>query len=261
MSSGWPAGLQSERRQQDFVRVIVLLALLYACARARHELWLARGPTERTTTTGWAALAIGYQRGATGSKRAIEPVVGFEMGKDARFQAVLSMGREEVDPLAMDAKASPDLHFAAEQVAGQIGRSRQSRQELQGLVKEPSNRTKPLSQTLWQWQPPHGQKVAGKLQLGFVAVLVLLIMWYGAKMPGRFVVGFQGSGKLEESRLWQAIEEPEPIPEHEVYEAFERNKAELLRLPLEEEAQLLWDSCLKEQAKQVGLAPVSEDVL
>ncbi len=47
MSSGWPAGLQSERRQHDLVRVIVLLALQYACARARHELWLARRPTER----------------------------------------------------------------------------------------------------------------------------------------------------------------------------------------------------------------------
>jgi len=29
----------------------VLVALQYACARARQELWLARGPTERTATT------------------------------------------------------------------------------------------------------------------------------------------------------------------------------------------------------------------
>ncbi len=45
MSSGWPVGLQSEQRQHDLVRVIVLLAPQYACARARHEHWLARGPT------------------------------------------------------------------------------------------------------------------------------------------------------------------------------------------------------------------------
>ena len=30
MSSGWPAALQSERRQHDLMRVIVLLALQYA---------------------------------------------------------------------------------------------------------------------------------------------------------------------------------------------------------------------------------------
>ena len=51
MSSGWPAGLQSEQRQHDLVRVIVLLAPQYACARACRELWLAHGPTERTATT------------------------------------------------------------------------------------------------------------------------------------------------------------------------------------------------------------------
>lgn len=211
--------------------------------------------------TGWASLAVGQQRGAAGSKHAVEPVVGFGLGKEAHFQAALSVGVAGGDPFAIDAKAAPDMRFAAQQVAAHMGVSRQTRQELQGLVKELSSRTKPLSDRLRSMQLPHVRMVAGKLCLGFVVIVALLTLWYDAKMPGRFVQGYQGTGKLEESRLWNLTNEPDPAPESDVFEAYRRNKAELMRQPLDEEAQFLWDSCIKEGVKRVGLKPVSENVL
>ncbi len=46
---GHPASLSDGGRWRQRKQKC-LLALQYACARARHELWLARGPTERTAT-------------------------------------------------------------------------------------------------------------------------------------------------------------------------------------------------------------------
>ena len=211
--------------------------------------------------TGWEALSVGKQRGATGSKHAVDAVVGFGMGHDQHFQAACTVSIMELDPFALDAKTSPDLRFAAEQVARTFQRPRETRQELRGLVKELAGRTKPLSDRLGTWQPWHVQRVAGKIRLGFIVVVCLLILWGDGKMPGRFVTGFQGGGVLEESRLWELIDEPAPIPEAEVFEQYQHNRDELVRRPLDKEATFLWQSCEKECTKQVSLKAVPESAL
>ena len=108
---------------------------------------------------------------------------------------------------------------------------------------------------------PAVTRLAQSLCLGFVVIVALLTLWYDAKMPGRFVQGYQGTGKLEESRLWNLTDEPDPAPESDVFEAYRRNKAELMRQPLDEEAQFLWDSCLAEHASGVAEKPVSRRVM
>ncbi len=223
---------------------------------------VAQAPIQaQTRATGWNALAVGKQRGATGSKHALDPAVGFGMGKHEHFEAACSASEQFLDPYSLEAKAAPDLRFAAEKVVENSEAPRKIREQLRGLVKELSQRTKPLSARLRDWQPWHVRRVAGKLQLGFVVIVCLLILWGDGKMPGRFVSGFQGGDRLEESRPWKVIDEPEPIPETEVFAKFPANKEELMRRPIEDEAEFLWESCEKEVAKQVGLRAVPESAL
>ena len=223
---------------------------------------VAQAPIQsQARTTGWECLAVGKQRAATGGKHAIDAVVGFGMGKDAHYEAACTVALEHLDPWSMEAKAAPDLRFAAAQVVQHHERPRQIRQELQGLIKELGSRTRPLSQRLREAQPWHVRQVAGKLQLGFIAVVCLLTLWGDGKMPGRFISSFQRGRRLEESRLWDLIDAPLPVDESVVFEQFQKNKDEVLRRPMEEKQQFLWDSCVKEVSKHVALRQVPEQAL
>ena len=150
---------------------------------------------------------------------------------------------------------------AAEQIAKHVEDPRGARQQLRGLVKELAQRTRPLSVRLRDWQPWHVKRVAGKLQLGFIVVVCLLTLWGDGKMPGRCISGFQGGNKLEETWLWELRDEPEPLPEAEVFAAYACNRDELMRRPIEKEAQFLSDSCEKEVGKEVALRGVPESAL
>ena len=134
----------------------------------------------------WLSCRVEKER-RTGSKHALEPVVGFGMGKKAHFEAACLVSVERLDPYALEAKAAPDLRFAADKVMEHAHDSRPIRQQLQGSVEELSGRTRPLSARLRQFQPWHVRMVAGKLQLGFIAVVCLLILWGDGKMPNRFI--------------------------------------------------------------------------
>ena len=156
----------------------------------------------------WLRCRVEKER-RTGSKHALEPVVGFGMGKKAHFEAACLVSVERLDPYALEAKAAPDLRFAADKVMEHAHDSRPIRQQLKGLVKELSGRTRPLSARLRQFQPWHVRMVAGKL------LVDPLGRWQDAQQVH---TGFQGGGKLEESRLWELVDEPDPLPESKVFE-------------------------------------------
>jgi hypothetical protein len=54
-----------------------------------------------------------------------------------------------------------------------------------------ASRTAGLSAALRRRQDGHIKKVAGKLNLGLLAVCVILMAWPGWRLPMRFVTGFQ----------------------------------------------------------------------
>ena len=173
----------------------------------------------------------------------------------------MKVAEQKVDPYALEASATPDLGFAAERTAERAEDPRGLRQTFKGLVGEISSRTKPLSARLRGWQKGHIRQVAGKLNLGFVVVFLLLMLWPDVKQVSRFLSGFQGSGYQEETRLWELIDEPEPIPEAEVFAEYPKNKRDLMARPLHADTQFLWDSCLKEADKGVCHRPVPEKVI
>ncbi len=113
------------------------------------------------SASGWRSLAVGEQRGAVGSKHAIQPVVGFGLGKAEHFHQALQNACRREDPFSLPATASPDLRFAAERTAEHISRLRAARQEAGGLIRELASRTAPLSARLREAQRGHVQRIAG----------------------------------------------------------------------------------------------------
>ena len=72
--------------------------------------------------SGYADLAVGKQRGATGSKHAVAPVVGFGMtGKQHYGRARCNVASRE-DPWSAPKQADPDLRYAARQTARHVQR-------------------------------------------------------------------------------------------------------------------------------------------
>ena len=88
--------------------------------------------------------------------------------------------------------------------------------------------------------------------LGLVVVMVLLMVWPDTLMPSRFAAGCRGIGALEETRIWDAVDLPDPEPEEQFFEQCESNKRRVMSIPVSEEAQFLWDSGRKEFENGVG---------
>ena len=49
--------------------------------------------------TGWMSAALGAQRGGLHSKHQVEPLVGFGLGEQAHFDAIVQVASERRDPL------------------------------------------------------------------------------------------------------------------------------------------------------------------
>ena len=159
---------------------------------------------------GLESAFLGVQRGATGSKHAVDPVVVFGLRETEHYRAAVSAASSGRSPLAVRAIADPDLTFDAERTVANSHELRGFRDRLIGVVKELAARTGDLSAVLRGRQRGHIAKVAGKLALGMVAVCVVLIGWPDWRLPMRFVIGFQVIEALGESGLWQLVDTPPP---------------------------------------------------
>ena len=211
--------------------------------------------------SGWLSLATGRQRGGSGSKHELPPVVGVGLSPHEHFQASAGKAEQKRDPWALGAAVDFDMTFAARQVIGRIADPRQSHKRLKGLIRELSRRCQPVTVHLRRAQPRHVHLVAGKLHLFMVAVCCLFMLWKDYRMPGRLIKGFQVIEKLEESGLWRLAEFPEPILAEDLFAACTANKAWERNRPMAEKAASLWASVAKVKSKRVGEAPVSEQVM
>ena len=82
-------------------------------------------------------------------------------------------------------------------------------------------------------QAPHIARVAGKLNIGFVVILLIFMSWADYNLPLRFVLGSQAVGPLEDSHLWSPVDLEEPESEEQLL--FERQKLleEMSKRPLD----------------------------
>ena len=86
--------------------------------------------------TGWAAAAVGAQRGALHSKHQVQPLVGYGLGQEAHFHACLGVAEHRREPWSQAVTAPPDLQFAAQSLVHNRDDIRAHHERVGGALEE-----------------------------------------------------------------------------------------------------------------------------
>jgi hypothetical protein len=78
------------------------------------------------------------------------------------------------------------------------------------VLSEVAKRCKGLDEELRKHQSPAVKRAAGKINVGLLTMIVILIGWADWMLPMRFHIGFQAVGLLEDSHLWSLVDEGQP---------------------------------------------------
>ena len=117
----------------------------------------------------WTHAALGVQHGAWSSKRAVDPLIGYGIGKDDHFPEAQDLAGSNALPWNEPTTAEPDLRFAAATTVTQRANLRKFRKDIQKAIRELSRRCKDLTECITKHHPPHVYRVSGRLHVGFVA--------------------------------------------------------------------------------------------
>lgn len=252
--SGWTQGFRMPNLE-DIVNVAPFTC--FADWLEANDISLSEGSSwANSAGPGWRAAALGQQRGALHSAAQIEPLVGFGLSKAEHLARAQDLARRGKSPWTEIAAADNDLRFAAADLLANRNRLREHRQATRKAFSELADRCAPLTTQLRQFQPPSVKRIAGNVNLGLVAVLVILMAWPDWKLPQRFVEGFQVVGELELSHVWEPQALPPPLPKPDLLAASRRLIASVEAERPQEEIAFIWDSCLKEQAKGFAGEPL-----
>ena len=104
-----------------------------------------------------------------------------------------------------------------------------------------------MSNKLKEHQVPTVRAVAGQIHVGLVAVLVLVLEWPDWEMPARFITGFQTTGTLELSHIYDQATPPEPRRIGEVLAEAPKLLASMQNWPVDPEVDFIWQSAIKER--------------
>ena len=119
----------------------------------------------------WTHAAPGVQHGVMSSKRALDPSIGYGIGDDEHFSGAQDLAGSNALPWNEPTTAEPDLRFAAATTVTQRANLREFRKDIQKAIKELRRRCKDLTVCITKHRPPHVYRVAGRVNVGFIAVL------------------------------------------------------------------------------------------
>ena len=127
---------------------------------------------------------------ALAGKDALLPVVGFTPSAEDHYLAAIPQVQAGKLSFGEDTEAAADLRFAAAQTIEHRGALRGHRSRILGATRELSDRCRPFTKRPAQQQPPTVHAVAGKIHVGLVAVLVVLLERADWRPPARFITSF-----------------------------------------------------------------------
>ena len=149
-------------------------------------------------------------------------------------------------PFGEDTEAAADLRFAAARTIEHAEALCKHRDAILGAVRELGDRCWPFTKRLVQLQQPTANVVAGKVHIGFVALLTVILEWADWRLPARFVTGFQTTGILEHSNIYDRADIHPPKSVAEILAEAPAVLKGMERWPMDEEADSIWESCLKQ---------------
>ena len=88
------------------------------------------------------------------------------------------------------------------------------------------------------------RRAAGKINVGFLTTILILMGWGDWKLPVRFIIGFQAVGLLEDTHIWSATEIARPESEADLLAERPGLMEEISRRRADEDTAFLWQSLL-----------------
>ena len=146
---------------------------------------------------------------------------------------------------------APDLAFAATTAIQEAAHLQAYRECTSRALHTLSARCSGLDTQLRKQQPQTVKRVAGKVAVGLIAVMALLMQWPDHQLPKWFITGFQAIGDLEITNIWAPLEvtvEPQEFTPEERREYLRSIEAR----PTDEHTQFIWDSLNEEVKKGVA---------
>ena len=141
----------------------------------------------------WQRTSDGKQVGAISHKAALPPLLSFGLSPDTHFGQALERAQQPT-PFEQVPVLDSDLTFAAYVTSTYRGQLHSLRKDIMGRLKELHRRWKPVSSRLRQFQTTDIRCVASRRDLGFLALLVVLMAWGDTSLPRDFLLGMKAVG-------------------------------------------------------------------
>ena len=217
------------------------------------------GAFEGAGSRGQQAAASARQGGALSSKRALPALLERGEGFRAQFNKALAYGKQGLLPWDIDVQVPHDLRFAARRPAANISTLQVWRLDILGALRELSDRCRPLTDALLKHQPREVASVAGRVHVGFMAVLVVLARWPDRALPFRFLSGFPIVGVLEETGIYERAPPSAVLDPDVLCAEGDSLLQELSRERTSEHASFLLDAAMVEAAKGWAAPPCRKE--
>ena len=186
------------------------------------------------------------QAGAAAHRRAIAPVVPFNLDPDSHFTAALNVQLQGC-PLDHPHVLEPDLHYAATRMIhrDQIG---SFRQRATALLHELSERLQPISAYIRSQQPPTLAGVNPHIHFALLALLLAMSHWPDTSLMQHFFEGFPAIGTIPTYGIWQA-KLTNYVDYGDIFKTAKADAEQLLRtLTISEDQRVILDAGDKDEA-------------
>ncbi|CAE7241467.1 FCPB [Symbiodinium natans] len=141
----------------------------------------------------WQRNAEGQQAGGMAHKAALPPVLPFGLHPDEHFDLARDLAHYPT-PFEAEPVLDLDLQYAAEVTAAGRGTLQRSRRVAVGALRELKRRWAGVDTCLRQGQEPGVRRVTARRDVGFLALLLLLVSWGDVSLPQAFIEGMSAVG-------------------------------------------------------------------
>ena len=194
------------------------------------------------------AAAQGVQLQAHTAKGALPALLDMCLTKDEHFRQA---GRLAM-PWCERALIDYDISFAAGQTVRHLAHLDCFRKECRAAIAELAGRCGELTAVLRRQQSSTVRSVAGKLNLGLLAILAVVARWPDRKVIIRFIAGFRVVGELEATSVFPSRLPREAVSKDVLIAGAEAATERLMRGGMAEDAQALLECAHADHAAKRG---------
>jgi len=157
------------------------------------------------TRKGTRAAAANDQRSHFFTKGHYSQLVPLGLEPDDHFFEAMKLAGTEQFPMDSEPITPADLKYAVQQSITNLRSLPDARCKWFCAVKELAARSQLLSVHLRQFQVGPAAKVASRINVGLIAIAVILMSWPQWRLPSHFVSGFKVVGSLDPTGVYQAV--------------------------------------------------------